>query len=198
MSGIIFLFFLWGIWIVATFLLNKDDPARLPIAALSLLLLVVSSISFSVKSVTVNGAAILLMMGSCVVISKWSFLQKMYFIFSALTIMVGYAGAYLLELYDPVWVFLDKRILLSSALYIIGWILYPASLFYRFFAIVVGTLLGEIFLGVFLSQWSMPYTVGSLEYLDIFGLSATLLLIAHLLTAVKRIMKQHATQRVMH
>lgn len=197
MSGIIFLFFLWSLWIVSTFMLHKENPARLPIAALSLLLLVFSSVSFSVKSITVNGAVILLMTGSCMVISKWPFIKKAYFVFSALTVMVGYAGSYLLELYDPVWVLIDRKLILSCALYIVGWLLYPASMFNRFFAVVVGSLLGEVFLGIFLSQWSIPYTVGSLEYLDIFGLTSALLFTAYVLGVLKGTMKQNAGQRMM-
>lgn len=198
LSGIIFLFFLWGVWIVSTFMLKKEDPARLPLAVLSLLLLVFSSVSFSVKSITVNGAAMLLMTGSFMVISKWPFIKKAYFVFSALTVMLGYAGSHLLELYDPVWVLIDRKIILSCALYMVGWLLYPSSMFNRFFAIVVGSLLGEVFLGIFLSRWSMPYTVGSMEYLDIFGLTSALLFTSYVLGVFKGTMKQNAGHRMMH
>ncbi|MFS0645001.1 hypothetical protein [Siminovitchia sp. 179-K 8D1 HS] len=197
MSGMIFIFFLWSAWIVSTFILNKEDPARLPIAALSLLLLIFSSVSFSVKSITVNGAAILLITGGCMVISKWPLVKKVYFFFSALTVMVGYTGFYLLELYDPVWVLIDRRIVLSCALYIVGYLLYPASFFNRFLAIVVGSLFGEVFLGIFLSRWSMPYTVGSMEYLDILGLTTALLCGSRVLAAFRGIMKQNTGQRMM-
>jgi hypothetical protein len=77
-----------------------------------------------------------------------------------------------------------------------GWILYPASLYHRLMAIAVGSLFGELFLGIYLSRLGMPYLIGSMEYLDIFSLTCTFVSVSYLFAVLKDLMKQHAAQKM--
>lgn len=178
MPGYLFLLLAWGIWITATFILDKNESYRLPVAILSLVLIILYPNSFTLFTYHIGVASCLLLFSAYFLIYKGSLIKKIYLFFSVMIIMFGYAGFFLLELYDPVWVFFDRKLLLSGVLFILGWILYPASLLYRYSAIVIGSLQGEVFLSVFLSKWKMPYTIGSAEYLDVFALviSANLVL----------------------
>ncbi|RWR14989.1 YphA family membrane protein [Siminovitchia fortis] len=190
MPGILFLFVAWGIWIIATFILDKNDPFRFPAAIVSLMLIILHTKSFAIYSFHIGASSFLLLFSAYWLVYQGTWLKKIYLFFSVMIIMFGYAGFYLLELYDPVWVLVDRKILLSGGLFMIGWVLYPASLLYRYAAVVIGSLHGEVFLSVFLSKWKIPYTIGSNEYLDVFALTVSALLTVHaagrILFAAKR------------
>ncbi|WP_126051059.1 YphA family membrane protein [Siminovitchia acidinfaciens] len=179
MPGLLFLFVAWGIWIIATFILDKRDPIRIYAALLSLLLIILQPISFTFYSLNVSASSFLLIFSAYLSIYRGSFFKKIYLFFSVMIIMLGYAGFFLLELYDPVWVILDRKILLSGGLFIISWALYPSSLLYRYSAVVIGSLQGEVFLSIFLSKWKMPYTIGSADYLDVFALTVSAICLTH-------------------
>lgn len=199
MPGFMFLFITWGIWVITTFILDKNEPLRLPVAMVTLLLIILHPISFNIYSFHITASSIPLLFTAYLSIAQATFLKKIYLFFSVMIIMFGYAGFYLLELYDPVWVLMDRKILLSGGLFIIGWALYPSSILYRYAVIAIGTLQGEVFLSVFLSKWKMPYTIGSKDYLDTFALTVAVLLAAHasgkLLAAVKKSLEGKTKER---
>ncbi|GIN92042.1 hypothetical protein J6TS1_23910 [Siminovitchia terrae] len=193
MSGMIFLFMAWGAWITATFILDKKKTFRLPVAMGSLMLIILHSKSITIYSIQIGAASFLLIFSAYLLVYQGTWLKKIYLFFSVMIIMLGYIGFYLLELYDPVWVLVDRKILLSVGLLLIGWMLYPVSFVYRYAAIVIGSLQGEVFLSVFFSKWKMPYPIGSNDYLDVLALTISALLTVYaarrLLFGVKRAVK---------
>lgn len=178
MEGWIFLLAAWGGWVIATFMLDKTSPLRLVAAVWTLLMVIVYPVSVTIFTIEFTGPALLLVMTAFLLISRVPFRKKIYLFFSVMMIMFGYAGFFLLELYDPVWVLIDRKILLSSGLFALSWLLYPSSFLHRYTAIILGSLQGEVFLSLFLSKWDMPYVVGSPEYLDVFALAFLLLSIS--------------------
>lgn len=179
MPGLLFLFVAWGSWIIATFILDKRNPFRMYASVLSLLLIILQSVSFTLFSLTISASSIPLILTAYLSIYQVSFFKKIYLFFSVMIIMFGYAGFFLFEMYDPVWVLLDRKILLSGGLVIISWVLYPSSLLFRCSALVIGSLHGEVFLSIFLSKWKMPYTIGSADYLDVFALTFSSIFLTH-------------------
>ncbi|GIN21043.1 YphA family membrane protein [Siminovitchia fordii] len=190
MPGILFLFMAWGVWITATFILDKKEPLRLPAAMVSLMLIILHPKTLTISFFQIGASSFILMCSAYLLVYQGTWLKKIYLFFSVMIIMFGYVGFYLLELYDPVWVLVDRKFLLSIGLFCIGWILYPASIQYRCAAIVIGSLQGEVFLSIFLSKWKIPYTIGSNDYLDVFALTVSAFFTVHtagkILLAVKR------------
>ncbi len=179
MPGIIFLFLAWGAWITATFILDKKKTFRFPIAMVALILIILHSTSITIYSIQIGAASLPLIFSAYWLVYQGTWLKKIYLFCSVMIIMLGYVGFYLLELYDPVWVLVDRKILLTVGLLVLGWMLYPTSFIYRCAAIVIGSLQAEVFLSIFFLKWRMPYPIGSNDYLDIMALTVLTLLTAH-------------------
>ncbi|MFD1707124.1 hypothetical protein ACFSCZ_10310 [Siminovitchia sediminis] len=177
MSGFLFIFVMWGIWIISFFLLDKNNPFRYPAAILSLMAVILHSVSFTLFGFHFSAASILLLLSAYRFIVHESWFRKAYLLLCVLIITFGYAGFYLIELYDPVWVLIDRKVLLAAALIVTGWILLPGCLTCRYAAIVIGSLQGEVFLAIFLSKWKIPYIIGSMEYLDVYAVIVSALVL---------------------
>ncbi|CAM3974001.1 YphA family membrane protein [Lederbergia lenta] len=179
MDGILTLFFLWGIWIIATFIIDKQEVLRRPIALIVLLIIIVFPYAIPVFSITISGAVLLLLFINYYIASKLPILKRIYMILAVIALMVGYSGFQLFELYDPIWIFFDRKIILSFIFLSLSYFIYPSSLKWRFVFICLGTIHGEILFAVILSRWSMPYLIGSAAFFDIICLTFICLLSIH-------------------
>ncbi|MFK4997757.1 hypothetical protein ACI2OX_10675 [Bacillus sp. N9] len=108
MDGI-FICFLWSMWIIATFLLEKHTFYRLPMAAGALLLLILFPVHLSLKFMLMSGPTIIILFIGYYFLSKLSWKQKLYVSGSIMCLSIGYAGFRLFEMYDPIWVFIDRK-----------------------------------------------------------------------------------------
>lgn len=179
MDGMLNLFFLWSIWIYASFIMGKKDPLRFPIAVFALVILNISPFIISIFSIEISGSAFILLLINYFLASKFSLSKKLFLLFSATALMIGYTGLLLFEMYDPIWVFIDRKILFCFGLLILSYFIYPSSLFLRMVFVCLGTLHGEIMFSIILLRWNMPYLIGTAEYLDILAMTFSCLIFMH-------------------
>lgn len=188
MSGFYYLIFLWSVWIISTFIMSKQNNIRSRLAVLSLLLLILFPYTIKLFTMTIQLPS-LVMLGICFYyFSILSFVKKMYMGVSILIMMSGFCGVLLLELYDPVWMFFDRRLLLAGFLFLLSKLLFSQSLYSQIICTTAGTLQGEAIYSLILKKWNFPYTIGSSDYLDIFtiflGISLTWTFVNYVLSNI--------------
>jgi len=166
MSGYIFIGFLWGTWIVATFLMHRQNKFRFPLAILSLAFIIVFPYKVHITSLSIQVPAIIFLIIGYAYIAFLTFAKRMFMLIAIIIMMTGYTGFLLMILYDPVWVVFDYQFMSAILIFIIAQILFPKNLFSHLACTVLGTIQGEIVYGVILSKWGFPYNACSGEYLD--------------------------------
>jgi type III secretory pathway component EscS len=184
MDGDIFLGFLWAVWLIATFFLNKQNVMRFPAAVLSLILIISFPFSVPIFSFTIKLPAVIFLAVGYYYINSLPFTRKLYMILSVMIITAGFTGALLMELYDPIWMFMDRRIILGGIVFLLGQFLYPHSLYKCLSSMVIATIHGEIILSIFLSKWGIQYPIASEPFLDICSVYLSFTIIWHLLNQI--------------
>lgn len=179
MQGIIFLFSNWGIWIIATFIIGRKVPYRAHIAALALLLICLFGLNVQIFSMIISAPACVLLLLGYVYTAALSSGRKFYMIFSVLIIMIGYAGFLMLEMYDPIWLIVDRRIILLFFIFVVAYFLFPNSIWDRLVFVLLGMIQGEILFSFILGSWYIPYIVGAGAVLDLIILIIMVLGITH-------------------
>ncbi len=169
MAGYIYLWMLWSIWTISTFILNKNNSLRLPIACSALLLVIVFPFSISFFTLQIQLTALILTLFCYIYIAKQSRLQKIYSFMSIFIVMTGYTGFLLVEMVDPAWILIDRRVLLTILLIILAFCLYPNSYLSLITCIIIGTFHGEILFSTILLKWNITYIVGTGGYLDLIS-----------------------------
>ena len=91
-------------------------------------------------------------------------LEKLYSLLSALIIAMLYTSFHLLEIYDPIWIVVDRVFLLSSAL-VYASVLLHGDRILRLCSLYVGMLQGELLVTFIFRKLNFPYDYGSLAFL---------------------------------
>ena len=92
------------------------------------------------------------------------YLEKLYTLLSALIIAMLYTSFHLLEVYDPIWIVVDRLFLLSSALVYAAVLLHEDRIL-RLCSLYIGMLQGELFVTIIFRKLHFPYDYGSLAFL---------------------------------
>lgn len=198
MPGIMCLLFLWAAWIYATFIMDKKHPMRWSVATLSLILIILHPITIPIFAIQISGTGLFLLLISYFATSKLPIKQQLHLLFSVFTVMIGFAGFLLLEMFDPIWMFLDRKILISFMLFVFAYFVYPSSIYKRLLFVFLGTLQGDLIFALILTKWKMPYIIGSLEYLDILAITIMSLLTSNFLVMITRLPKLNKNKKFTH
>lgn len=168
-EGSYFYFLAWMGWIIATFFLKKDT-FRLCASAAILLFISCSQTVISISSFTISVNALLLGGISFVGIAVYSVWKKIYTLLCALIIAMLYTSFSLIELYDPIWIVINRTWMLSGILVYISILLHRDRLL-RIWGLYVGALQGELFVAFVLKSFNFPYQLGSLQFFNMVALS---------------------------
>ena len=172
MVGSIFLWCMWAVWILATFLLPKQAQFRLFLSFFSLLLIILVPFSFSISFLKVQLTAVVLLLLAYSVNARFYIRKRLYNIVSICIVSLGYTGFLLFEIIDPVWLMLDRRIFLCTYAFLLIWLLENKDILSQLSMMVAGMIHGEIIFAIILSKWGMPYLAGSPEFLDVLMISS--------------------------
>ncbi|MEI2665057.1 YphA family membrane protein [Rossellomorea sp. LJF3] len=177
MDGILYLWLLWGIWVYTTFILRKTHPDRFRYSFLCLLLICVFPHGLMAGSVEVSFPIIVLALICIVYIRKLSLREKLYMLVAVLSIGMLYAGIALISIYDPVLMFIDRNIILSLSLVLVGVLFYSHSSQFRLrlIAVALSSVIGDFFLSIPLNKVGFYYSIGGPAYLDVLALTIGLL-----------------------
>lgn len=191
------LLFFWIFWIVVTFWMDKNSEYRYNFAVLSLSIIILFPVTVKLGVLQFSGPSLLLLLISYLVASKLSFKKQLYVLFSIISLMTGYAGFLLLELYDPVLIIIDRRIILSIVAFIIAFIIYPSSIQLRLIFLILGTILGDLIFAIILTKWNIPYTIGAVDSLDFLTVTTALIFINHFITRIHSYTKLHKNKKAL-
>ncbi|MGV3465768.1 MAG: YphA family membrane protein [Heyndrickxia sp.] len=184
MSGSIFIGFLWGTWIVATFLMDKQNKIRFPLAFLSLVFIIVFPYKVHIEPLSIQIPAIIFLIVGYVYIAYLTFTKRLFMMMAIIIMVTGYTGFLLMILYDPVWMIFDYQYMSAIVIFIIAQILFPKNLFSHLVCSILGSIQGEIVYGVILSKWGFTYNACSSDYLDsctiYFSITLTWFFIQHI------------------
>ncbi|WP_377866283.1 hypothetical protein [Bacillus sp. R86525] len=188
MDGSTFYFVAWIGWIVVTFFMKKE-PIRWKISACILIFIICSPLNVTIASFTVSVNALLLCVISFVGITLYSIWKKLYALLSALIIAMLYTSFHLLEVYDPIWIVVDRLLLLSGALVYASILLYGDRKL-RLSTLYIGMLQGELLVTLIFHKLHFPYEYGSLAFFDVVAVSTLFMAILLWITKVSVYMEQ--------
>ena len=123
-------------------LFMKKDLIRWKLGACILIFIICSPLHVTIVSFVVSVNALLLCIISFIG-SRYILSEKLYSLLSALIIAMLYTSFHLLEIYDPIWIVVDRVFLLSSAL-VYASVLLHGDRILRLCSLYVGMLQGEL------------------------------------------------------
>ncbi|HEY4552746.1 MAG TPA: hypothetical protein VIG80_06095 [Bacillaceae bacterium] len=179
MSGMLFHLIMWIVWIHATFIMEKKSKIRFPAAAASLIAIILYPYEAHVFSLRFSGPSFLLGLAGYGLAAMQTVRERIYLLFSVQAIMLGYSGLLFLEMFDPVWMIADRRIVFGVILFLASYFIYPASMILRFQCLLIGTLQGEVLAGYVFGRLQIPFLIGAGPYLDILACFTAALLLAN-------------------
>ncbi|WP_404458032.1 hypothetical protein [Sutcliffiella horikoshii] len=169
-TGQYFYFLSWMGWIIVTFFFPKSTIRTF----MSILLLVV--IAGSTTTVQMFGftmTASFLVLAVTALILLVNSLKQKYILhyFSICTVALAYVCFIIFEIYDPVWIFLDRTWMLSVIILYLSLLLFKTKR-ERFVYMLAGVLLGEILRSIVTDRIFSYSDTGSFEFLAVLALSS--------------------------
>jgi hypothetical protein len=175
MEGIFFYWFAWIGWTVSTFLMSKQSMRSFYACAL-LACIMFSTTSLHIGPYTFSGAFFCFLLFGSVYIALRKQMFSGYLLLASFITMMAYAGFCLFELFDPVWIFIDRRWAIGFLmLYIVCMLV--KSVQERIVCLIIGICYGDFVFSYILHDSHMYYTIGSLVFLDIAAISCMLILV---------------------
>jgi hypothetical protein len=174
-EGLMFYWITWAIWIYLTFILKKESSYRMKLSAAILLVIILSNFHFSIWIFEINLSGLFLILICYSAIGKEKTKTISYFYLCSFIVSIAYVTFHLFEIFDPVWLIIDKVWMLGICLGYIA-LLLQKTLKGRLLAVICGTLQGEILYAYILKAYGFMYEVSSFAYLDSCALTAALLL----------------------
>ncbi|WP_370224036.1 hypothetical protein [Cytobacillus sp.] len=173
MEGLIFYWISWMVWIMATFFMDRNNKYRFLLSAWILIFITLSPWTFKIFNVETGIGGLFLIVSLYIFAGRLKKLSKLYFFFCTFILMMAYVIFHLFELFDPVWVMFSRNWMLSILLVYMA-VLLQKNRMLRLPLILLGGIQGEVLYALILKQFSFPYTIGSLAFLDIMAISVSI------------------------
>ncbi|WAA13773.1 hypothetical protein [Fervidibacillus halotolerans] len=165
MEGFIFFWFTWSTWIFSTFILNKKNPYRFPLALISLITMILSAYSVQFFQYRISYASLFLWMISFAAFTNLSFSSLLNKSFRILIMTIAVATFHILSLIDPVWLIFEKTWMQAGSFAFLAILLF-SHLKDRIFAVINSFFQGEFIYAALLQRRSIDYPIGSLSFFD--------------------------------
>lgn len=166
MEGLYFYWLSWMCWIWATFLMRKQKQERIKIAAWVLAVIIAVNYKATIFIYDFNGSALIIVLLLVFETRKTKASEFLYLFITSFIIMLSYASFLLLELYDPVWVIIDSKILIAAGILYLTVVLHKNKK-NRLLISITGLLLGEVIFATVLANQGISYFISSLAFLDL-------------------------------
>lgn len=170
MAGFLFYWLTWSAWIYATFLLNKQNRYRFPVAMSLLILIILSPYSVPVVSYQLSVASCFLMVAGCAYFWNRRFSYLLYTGIRILIVTLATASFHMMSLFDPVWLFFDRHWMQGILFTGLSLILFTGFA-ERIFSTVIGFIQADFLYATLLRSWGIRYPVGSMEFFDSLALT---------------------------
>jgi hypothetical protein len=180
MEGAIFYLVFWSLWVYLTFILSKQNPYRLKLSAMILMIIIVSNNQFSIGKFEFYYSGIMLLLFCYLFLGQEKLNVIIYQLISSLIVSIAYVSFHLFEIFDPIWIIFNKDWMLGICLGFLAIVL-QQTLKGRLLIVVSGTMQGELLYAYILSKFQFPYPIAAFAYLDVCSLVVVLLLVWSLL-----------------
>lgn len=174
MEGAIFYWIYWMFWIYLTFFMEKQNPYRLKLTAIVLIVIIFSNYHFNIGSIELYSSGALLLVFSYMFLGQEKLYSLLYLFICSLIVSIAYVTFHLFEIFDPIWIIFKKEWMMGIVIAYLA-ILLQKTLKGRLLIVISGTMQGEFLYAFILSKYQFPYPIGSFAYLDACALTASLL-----------------------
>jgi hypothetical protein len=123
-----------------------------------------------------NGAGLFIIVTIYLYIAQLNRKKVLYFLLSAFILMLLTVCFLFFELFDPVWILIDREWLLAIFV-VYGTLLLHSDKNARLLSLLFGMVHGEIFYAFILKRFSFTYSISSLAFLDALAIAATIILV---------------------
>ncbi len=189
-EGAIFYWTCWAVWIYLTFILEKRNPYRMKLAAIVLIVLILSNFQFKVSVFEIQASGLFILVISYFFISQEKRTAIIYYFICAVIISIAYVTFHLFEIFDPIWIIFKKEWMMGIVLWYLA-ILLQKTLKGRLLILFAGAMQGEILYALILNKFQFPYLIGAYASLDVCSLTALLLVGWSALENVGTVMQNH-------
>ncbi|MBP1949553.1 YphA family membrane protein [Virgibacillus litoralis] len=181
-SGLIFYWFCWVIWIVVTFFMKKDKR-RAFLACWILLLILFSNLHFSINFYQISVSFLVFLGGTLLLHVKLP--RLIFHSLISFIVSIGYIGMVICINITPLRLFFPQLITISLFLVILIMLL-TNGLLNRLGTGLFGIACGEIVYSMIMADYSIPKTVGDMEFFDCVLIVTAILLCNSLLLTLNR------------
>lgn len=189
MDGMLFYWFFWTFWTLSTFFMKKYGM-RFYTSFWLLLAIIFSNKFIYLFGFNVSLAGLLMMGTAYWMMAKQSKSGGSYLFLTSFIVMLAYAAFHLFELFDPVWLLLNRRFMLSFVLAYLS-ISVQHGFWLRIMTLFLGAIHGEILYAVILKKFDFAYAIGSMMFLDVMAISLALIVTVSGLKKASAFFEQH-------
>ena len=115
MEGLYFYWLAWIGWIWVTFIMDKKNPARIKVAIWLLAVIFTAPYKVNILSYDIYLSAFTIVLFLFIETKRLKPGAFLYSFISSFIIMLAYTSFLLFELFDPVWVLFDRKIMIAAA-----------------------------------------------------------------------------------
>jgi hypothetical protein len=175
MEGLYFYWLAWMCWVWTTFFMNKDHPHRLKLTVMLLAVIFAAPFTVDVFIFELHLSAFAIAFFIFFETRRKKTGSLLYLFISSFIVMLAYTSFLMFELFDPVWVLFDRKIMLGAAGFYLAVLLHKDR-HDRILALISGFLQGDILFSAILWKFKFPYAAASMVFMDILFISLGLLL----------------------
>ncbi|TYS68381.1 hypothetical protein FZC76_11665 [Sutcliffiella horikoshii] len=169
-TGQYFYFIGWIGWIIVTFFFPKS-VVRTFMSILILVVIAGSTTTVQMFGFTVTASFLVLAVIAFILLVKSLKQRYILHYLSICTIALAYVCFILFEIYDPVWIFLDRTWLLSVIILYLSLLLFKTKR-ERFVFMLTGVLFGEVLRSIVMDRIFSYSVIGTFEFLAVLALSS--------------------------
>ncbi|MCM3122212.1 MULTISPECIES: hypothetical protein [unclassified Mesobacillus] len=175
MEGLYFYWLAWIAWIWVTFIMGKNHPNRLKWAICLLAVIIASPYKVDFLFFKFHLSAFPIAIFIFMETKRKKTGSFLYLFLTSFIIMLAYTSFLMFELFDPVWVLFDRKLMLGAAGFYLAILLHKGGQD-RMLALVTGFLQGDILYSAVLWRFNFPYEVASMTFMDILFISSGMLI----------------------
>ena len=174
MEGTTFYLIFWTLWIFLTFFIDRQNPYRLKLSIIVLIAIFLSEFHYDLGNDQLYASGFFLLLITYFLFSREKRSTIIYNFICSYIVTLSYVSFHLFEIYDPIWIIINKQWMIGIFLgYLV--IILQKSLKGRLLIILSGTMQGEILYAYILKKYQFPYSIGGFDYLDVLSLITMLL-----------------------
>ncbi|TRZ37724.1 hypothetical protein CEQ21_20005 [Niallia circulans] len=190
MEGNLFYWFAWMLWVISTFMMDKDNRNRVFYASILLIAMILYPYHFFIGGMDLSVLLLIQLVAALIFASRLKLSQQLFTVLTSFMTMLAYVSFQLLSILDPVWLVADKSLLLAATLVLLALLLHK-SVFCQVVMVVLGSSFGEVVYGGLLHYYSMDVGFGTPAYFDSLLIGISSLVVLHMTKVVLARWEQH-------